>query len=154
MKTLLHFTLTITFLLYPAVGLQAAVILQPNEDVMTSAFFFPPDSVRGYPGDTRPVFRVSTDNAFGVGPETIYLSFDSVFNPGDYTGPVDSAMLSMESVDGVFGANADALNPFIVSAQGVNLNPLTSITDDTNLGGPLVHWIFSITTFFQQMLRP
>lgn len=106
-----------------------------DEDVMTSAFFGGEDKVRGYAGDARPTFRVATDEAFGVGPETIYLDFSSI-DLSVYTGPI-TATLTMQSKDGEFGANAGAGNPFTVSAQGVNANPLTSITDDTNPGGAI-----------------
>ncbi|MEM8495596.1 MAG: hypothetical protein AAF663_09450, partial [Planctomycetota bacterium] len=51
--------------------------INPTEDVMTSAFFQGPNQVRGYAGDARPTFRVSSDLAFGVGPETVYIGFDS-----------------------------------------------------------------------------
>ncbi|MEM1097186.1 MAG: hypothetical protein AAGH92_00215, partial [Planctomycetota bacterium] len=120
----------------PATESSATTVINPVEDVMTSAFFFPPDSVRGFAGDNRSVFRVSSDLAFGVGPETIYINFDA----NDFTGlatPVTSAILTMQSVDGLFNANASVSDPFIVSAHAVSADPITSITDDTNLLGPI-----------------
>ncbi len=130
-------SLTAALFVVLAVEPARAAIIAPDEDVMTSAFFSGSDLVRGYAGDNRPVFRASSDNAFGVGPETIYVDFSSE----DFTafaGPV-TAILTMQSVDGGFGANAGPGNPFTVSAHGVNANPFTSITDDTNPGGP-VSW--------------
>lgn len=120
----------------------AATVINPSQDVMTSAFFSGPDFVRGYAGDGRPTFRVASDNAFGVGPETVYLDF-SGFDASQYTAPVASAIVTMTSVDGGFGANANASTPFTVSAHGVISNPFTSITDNTNPSGP-VPW----DTFF------
>jgi len=114
----------------------ATTIITPTQSAMTSAFFQGSDLVRGYTGDNRPIFRVSSDNAFGAGPETIYLDF-SAFTPSDLTEPVTSAILSLTSVSGGFGADATATNPFIVSAHGVNANPFTSITDDTNTNGTI-----------------
>jgi hypothetical protein len=115
-------------------------IVPVANDVMTSLFFTGTDLVRGYAGDGRTVHRVSTENPFGtVGAETIYLSID----PGEFTGlsePVAKAVLSLESVDGGFGANADAANPFTVSAHAVDTDPLTAITDDTNPSGP-IDWL-------------
>lgn len=45
--------------------------IDPVEDVMTSAFFFGPNFVRGFAGDDRSTFPVASHNAFGVGPQTI-----------------------------------------------------------------------------------
>lgn len=104
----------------------------PNESVMTSAFFFAPNFVRGYAGDNRPVMRVSSDNAFGVGPETIYLDFTG-FSPMSF----QTVVLSMESMSGGFGADADAANPFTVSAHAVSTDPFATIIDDTNPGGTI-----------------
>lgn len=136
MKTLKAFAaLVLAASSYPAA---AASIVSPLEDVMTSAFFFPPgtpDAVQGFAGDDRSAFRVSNDSAFGVGPETIYVTFD----PADFAGfsnPV-RATLSVQSVSGGFGADANATNPFTVSAHGVTADPIASITDDTNPGGPI-----------------
>lgn len=131
-------TLSILGILAVAVTAPAATIVAPTEDVMTSAFFFGPNFVRGYAGDDRPTFRVSSDNAFGTGPETVYIGFD----PSDfaaYGAPVASAVLSMQSVDGGFGANAGPADPFLVSAHAVDADPFTSITDNTNPGG-LIAW--------------
>jgi hypothetical protein len=117
----------------------AGMQIDPVEDVMTSAFFSGPNYVRGYAGDNRNVHRVATDNAFGVGPETIYITFDAA----DFTGltsPVPSATLTVQSASGGFGADAGPGNPFTVSAHAVNADPLASITDDTNPGGP-ISWI-------------
>ena len=108
----------------------AATIVNPDQSAMTSAFFQGTDLVRGFAGDNRPTFRVSSDNAFGTGPETIYLDFSSV-----NLSAVNSAILTVQSVDGGFGANANSDNPFIVSAHGVDLNPFTAIIDDTNPTG-------------------
>ncbi|MEM7402392.1 MAG: hypothetical protein AAF304_10635 [Pseudomonadota bacterium] len=114
----------------------SAVTITPNEDVMTSGFFFGPDFVRGYNGDNRSVLRVSNTNPFGTtAAETVYLTFDAN-DFASFTGPV-TANLSVESVSGGFGADAGPGNPFTVSAHAVNADPLTSITDDTNPAGPI-----------------
>lgn len=123
----------------PATAARAAVI-PVVEDVMTSSFFQGANTVRGYVGDARPTFRVSTNDPFGtVGAETIYLTFD----PADFAGfggAVPKALLTLESTPGGFGADAAADAPFTVSAHAVDADPLTSITDDTNPGGT-IHWI-------------
>jgi len=120
--------------------LKAASILAPKQDVMTSGFFTMGDFVRGYPGDTRPTFRVSNDGAFGVtGAETIYLSFDSA-DISTFSSQVTSAFLTITSKSGGFNADAGAENPFLVSAHGVNADPITSITDNTNTSGT-VDWL-------------
>jgi hypothetical protein len=114
-------------------------IINPTEDVMTSSFFTGTNLVRGYPGDNRPVMRVSTDAAFGnAGGETIYLAFSAADFAG-FGGPV-AATLTMQSTAGGFNADASAGNPFTVSAHAVNADPLASITDDTNPTGP-IHWL-------------
>lgn len=121
--------------LLSAAPARAAVTIDVAEDVMTSSFFQGANTVRGYAGDNRPVFRVSTANPFGTsGAETIYLVFDYDFSALD--GPV-SAILTMQSTDGGFGANAGVDAPFTVSAHGVGANPLTSIIDDTQPGGSM-----------------
>jgi hypothetical protein len=120
--------------------LPAAMVFNPDEDIMTSAFFFPPNSVRGYAGEGRDVFRVSNNDAFGLtGAETIYLSFQSA-DLSSYANPIDKAILTMTSVDGGFNANASGGNPFTISAHAVDTNPITSITDDTNPGGT-IDWL-------------
>ncbi|MEM0927600.1 MAG: PEP-CTERM sorting domain-containing protein, partial [Planctomycetota bacterium] len=111
-------------------------IINPTEDVMTSSFFQGSDQVRGYSGDARPAFRVSSDLAFGVGPETVYIGFDSA-DFAAISGPVASALLNVESTSGGFFADASAGNPFLVSAHAVDADPFTSITDDTNPGGSI-----------------
>lgn len=111
-------------------------IINPTEDVMASVFFQGPDQVRGYAGDARPVFRVSSDNAFGAGPETVYLAFDTA-DFAALSGPVSSATLNVVSADGGFGANAGPGNGFDISAHAVNADPFASITDDTNTAGPI-----------------
>ncbi len=118
------------------------------EDVMTSAFFTSGDFVRGYPGDNRPTMRVASDNAFGTGPETIYLTFDAS-HFASYSGPVPSAILQVESVAGGFNADATPSNPFQMSAHAVTANPITSITDNTNPGGAIA-W----NTFFTNNILP
>lgn len=113
-----------------------AAILPVVDDVMTSAFFQGANTVRGYPGDNRSEHRVASDNAFGAGPETVYLTFD----PADVAalgGSVPQAILSVESVAGGFGADASPANPFAMSAHALALDPLASITDDTNPAGPI-----------------
>ena len=131
-----RFVLSTLCLVAPLSAASAATIVTPTEDVMTSGFFFAPDSVRGYAGDDRSTFRVSTDGAFGVsGAETIYIAFDSADFAG-YAGPVDSAVLTVQSKSGGFGADAGPGSPFLVSARGVTADPLTTITDDTNPTGP------------------
>ncbi|MEL7499761.1 MAG: PEP-CTERM sorting domain-containing protein [Planctomycetota bacterium] len=127
-------TLTVFLSLYCSYSaVRGDVVIAPTEDVMTSAFFQGADQVRGFVGDARPTFRVSSDNAFNAGPETIFLQFDAS-DFGSFSGPVSSAILTMESVDGGFNANASPGNPFLVSAHGVALNPLTSIADNTSGG--------------------
>ena len=117
----------------------AANTINPTEDVMTSSFFQGANSVRGYPGDNRPVMRVSTDAAFGnAGAETIYLSFDAA-DFAAFSGPVN-ATLTLQSIEGGFGADASATNPFTVSAHAVSADPFASITDDTNPGGS-ISWL-------------
>ena len=112
----------------------SAQTISPTEDVITSAFFQGTDLVRGYAGDNRPTLRVSSDNAFGFGPEQIYVQFSAV-DIAPFTNPVSNASLSLTSVTGNFGADASATSPFIVSAHAVNANPFTSIIDDTNPQG-------------------
>ena len=46
--------------------LPAAMVFNPDEDIMTSSFFFPPNSVHGYAGEGRHVFRVSNNDTFGL----------------------------------------------------------------------------------------
>ncbi|MEM9386778.1 MAG: VPLPA-CTERM sorting domain-containing protein [Pseudomonadota bacterium] len=120
----------------------------PDEDVMTSAFFFGPNYVRGYVGDVRPAFRVGTDNAFGAGPETIYLDFSSV-DLSSFDSSAVRATLTLRSVDGGFGANAGPGNPFTVSAHGVDADPFARIEDDTNPGGD-IFWF----DFFSENILP
>lgn len=119
----------------PALAVDIAV----DQDVMTSVFFTGTDLVRGYSVETnRPVMRVSNHNTNGTnGAETIYLTFNYDFST--FTSPV-VATLTMQSTEGGFGADASAGNPFTVSAHGVDADPLTSITDNTNPGGT-VSWI-------------
>lgn len=126
----------------------ASTQIDPAEDVMTSAFFFGPNFVRGYTGDARNVHRVATDNAFGAGPETIYITFNSSDFSG-FSGPAPSAILTLESASGGFGADASASMPFTVSAHAVDTDPLPAITDDTNPGGP-IDWL----TFFNNNILP
>lgn len=122
--------------LVPATVARAATI-PVVEDVMTSSFFQGANTVRGYAGDNRPTFRVSTTDPFGtMGAETIYLTFD----PADFTGlggAVPKALLTLQSISGGFGADAAADTPFTVSAHAVDANPLISITDDTNPSGTI-----------------
>ncbi|TWT90536.1 hypothetical protein Mal64_09280 [Pseudobythopirellula maris] len=126
----------------------SATTIPVLEDVMTSAFFQGTNLVRGYDIDDRPPHRVASDNAFGAGPETVYLTFDpSLFAPLGSSAP--QAILSVESVAGGFGAEASPANPFQMSAHGVALDPLASITDDTNPAGPIA-W----TDFFANQILP
>lgn len=126
-----------------------AITINPAEDVMTSNFFIGDDRVRGYPADGRNAHRVSPDNPFGVtGAETIYISFDFDF-PGTFSGPILDATLTVQSVAGGFGADAGPGNPFTVSAHGVDADPLTNITDDTNPAGP-IDWL----TFLNNNVLP
>lgn len=113
-----------------------SVDIAPTEDVMASAFFRGSDAVRGYVGDSRPTFRVSSDNAFGTGPETIYLQFDAA-DFSSYANPLGRATLTMTSVKGGFGADAGAGDDYLVSAHAVNADPFASITDDTNASGAI-----------------
>ena len=111
------------------------MVFSPDEDIMTSSFFFPPNSVRGHAGEGRDVFRVSNNDAFGLtGAETIYLSFQSA-DLSFCANPIEKAILTMTSVDGGFSANASGGNPFPVSAHALDTHPITTITDDTNPGG-------------------
>ena len=128
-------TLAAWALLSLSAPLHAAVTLDAREDVMTPSFFIGANTVRGYAGDNRPVLRVSTPEPFGSsGAETIYLVFDHDFSL--FTGPV-TARLTMTSVDGGFGANASAGQPFVVSAHGLTADPLASIIDDTQPDGSM-----------------
>ncbi|MEM6329015.1 MAG: hypothetical protein AAF790_02080 [Planctomycetota bacterium] len=113
-----------------------AAVMNPVEDVMTSGFFFAPNLVRGFAADNRPTLRVSNDAPFGVAPETTYISFDAAEFAG-FAGPILSATLTVESVTGMFGADAGPMNPFTVSAHGVTADPISSITDDTDPSGPI-----------------
>jgi hypothetical protein len=132
MKFIATFALLVASVATPQ--LAAAVIVPVQEDIMASSFFQGTNTIRGYAGDNRPVFRVSTNDPFGtVGAETIYLTFDPAQFSG-LTGPVN-ATLTLQSTDGGFGANAGSGNPFTVSAHAVASNPLTTIIDDTNPGG-------------------
>ena len=131
-------------------ALAQAVTIPVQEDVMTSAFFSGPNFVRGYAGEVpaRNVHRVSSDDAFGTGPETVYLAFD----PAEFVGfsaPVPRAILTMQSADGGFGANAGPGEPFKVSAHGVDADPFTEISDDANLGGA-ISWL----DFFNNNILP
>ncbi|PHS33058.1 MAG: hypothetical protein COA95_01755 [Methylophaga sp.] len=116
-----------------------AVTINTIEDVMTSTFFYPPgtsNAVQGYDGDGKTTFRVSTNEPFGTsGAETIYLSFDSSDFAGFSAG--SSAILTMQSAKGGFGGDADAANPFTVSAHAVTADPISSIMDDTNAAGTM-----------------
>jgi hypothetical protein len=120
-------------------ALAASTIIPVTEDVMTCSFFTGADLVRGYGAESnRPTFRVSTDSAFGLnGAESIYLNFGYDFS--SYSGPV-TATLTMQSVAGGFGSDATENSPFLVSAHGVNANPFTSITDNTNPTGT-INWL-------------
>lgn len=125
-----------------------ALVIDPDEDVMTSAFFTGTNLVRGYAGDNRPTLRTSTDGAFGLaGAETIYIDFAS-YDFSSLSGPY-TATLTLESISGGFGADAGPGNPFTVSAHGVAANPFTTIADDTNPGGTL-SWL----TFYQTLIQP
>lgn len=124
----------------PVGQVAAADVIPVTEDVMTSVFFQGANRVRGYAAESnRPVMRVSNHNTNGTtGAETIYLSFDYDFST--YAGPIYNATLTMQSTDGGFNANAGVGNPFLVSAHAVAANPFASITDDTNLSGP-ISWL-------------
>lgn len=122
----------------PVTPAMADTVYQPSESVMTSSFFQGTNTVRGYAGDARPVFRVSTNDPFGAaGAETIYLTFDQDFSV--FTGPVN-AFLTVTSIAGGFNADASAESPFTVSAHGLSANPLASIMDDNNPGGT-INWL-------------
>ncbi|MEM9176171.1 MAG: PEP-CTERM sorting domain-containing protein [Myxococcota bacterium] len=113
-----------------------ALTVAPVEDVMTSPFFSGTDLVRGFAGDGRVTHRVSNTDPFGLpGEETIYLSFDGI-DLSSFTGPI-TATLTVQSTSGNFGADAGPTNPFLVSAHGVDADPIASITDDTNPSGPI-----------------
>ncbi len=147
MKCCVFFAMATFAVLLGSTATSAATI-PVVEDVMTSAFFGGPDFVRGYVGDGRLVHRVASDNAFGVGPETVYLTF----NPSDFSvlgGPIPKAILSVESAAGGFGGDATPANPFEMSAHAIDTDPLTAITDDTNPGGP-IDWF----AFFNNNILP
>ncbi len=148
MQKLANVTLATMIAISVHQGLVQAVTIPVQEDVMTSAFFGGTNRVRGYAGDFRNVHRVGSDAAFDVGPETIYLTFDSA----DFTGlggPVPQAILTMQSTEGGFGGDGGPGNPFVVSAHAVDTDPLTEITDDTNPGGP-TDWL----TYFNNNILP
>jgi PEP-CTERM motif len=132
-----------------ATSVSQAAVIPVVEDVMTSGFFTGTNLVRGYDADDRNAHRVSTDGAFGsVAAETVYLTFDPAQFAG-FGGPVASAILTMQSTNGGFGGDASTGNPFTVSAHAVNADPLASITDDTNPGGP-IDWV----SFFNGNILP
>ena len=136
MKTISQLTAAALTALIIGQSPASATTINPVDDVMTSGFFTGTNLVRGYAGDNRNVHRVSTDNAFAVtGGETVYITFDSA-DFASIGGPVTQALLYVQSVSGGFGADADALNPFTVSAHALSTDPVASITDDTNPGGP------------------
>lgn len=117
----------------------AETVIPVDLNVMTSGFFQGTNVVRGYAGEGRTVERVSTHQAFATaGAETVYLTFD--FDFASLSGPVPQATLRVESVPGGFGADATPSLPFLMSAHGLSADPITSITDDTNSGGP-IHWV-------------
>lgn len=122
----------------PAVSATAATYTV-DQDVMTSPFYFGTDKVRGYDADNRPSHYVTADNPYGFGaPATIYLDFSSI-DFSSFAGQEVKAMLSMESVKYSSYASGTADSPFKVSVHGVDANPFTSITDNTNPSGP-VSW--------------
>ncbi len=135
-----RFALFLTLATVLATATAQAATIAPVEDVMTSSFFTGTNFVRGYAGESRPTFRVSSHEPTGLtGAETIYVKF----NPSDfasYTTPVASASLTLTSISGGFGFDASAASPFTVSAHAVNADPFTSITDDTNPGGT-ISWL-------------
>ncbi len=134
-------------LVFASVTIAGSVTIEPTEDVMTSGFFQGDNLVRGYSGDNRPVHRVSTNEPFGTGgAETIYMTFD--FDASQFSGPVPAAFLSVESISGGFGADAGPGSPFTVSAHAVSVDPIESITDDTNPGGT-IDWL----TFFNDNIE-
>lgn len=118
----------------PSAPAVAVAVIPVTEDVMTSSFFQGANKVRGYAAESnRPVLRVSSENPFGTpGAETIYLFFDHDFSA--YATPV-VATLTLQSTAGGFGGDAGPGHPFLVSAHGVDADPLASIIDDTNPAG-------------------
>jgi hypothetical protein len=128
----------------------ASTTIAPDEDVMTSGFFMGADMVRGYDADNRATHRVSTPNAFlPNAAETIYITFD----PNDFsafTAAIPEALLTVTSISGGFGADANAVTPFLVSAHAVDTDPIAAITDDTNPTGP----IDRLTFFNNNILAP
>lgn len=136
----------------------AEVVIAPTEDVFTSGFFFPPgtpNAVQGFDSDVplRNLLRVSSPAPFGIqNPEVIYLQF----NPASFSslgGSIRSARLTMTSVDGGFSANASATMPFLVSAHGVNSDPLSIILDDDNAGGFLTSFEYFQTQILAAPLQ-
>lgn len=129
---------TATFVLHSAAQ---ATVIPVVEDVMTSGFFTGANLVRGYSGEARNVHRVSTNGPFSTpGAETIYLTFDSA-NFSGFSSPVASAILTMQSVAGAIGYDADLANPFTVSAHAVDTDPLTAIIDDSNTTPGTISWV-------------
>lgn len=145
-KLLASLCLAAAALAAPLAGAQT--VIPVDEDVMTSSFFFAPNTVRGYASEAnRPVLRTSTDGAYGLpGAETIYLTFDYDF--ASFSGPVD-AKLTMQSTAGGQNADASPDNPFLVSVHALSANPLTTIVDDTNPGGT-ASWL----NFYQNSILP
>lgn len=132
-------TVTVVCIVTSISNSQASTNFSVDEDVMTSSFFQGANSVRGYAGEGRNVFRVSSNNPFGSpGAETIYLNFNNA-DFSSFSGAVH-AELTMQSVAGGFGADAEASNPFTVSVHAVNADPLVDITDDTNPDGD-INWL-------------
>lgn len=137
-----HSMMAVVTVLGMAISMSSAVASTTyavDEDVMTSSFFQGTNKVRGYAGEGRNVFRVSTNNPFGTsGGETIYLDFGGA-DFSAFSGSVQ-AELTVQSASGGFNGDASAGNPFTVSAHAVNANPIASITDDTNPSGA-INWL-------------
>ena len=119
-----------------ASSLQAQIVIPVAEDVMASGFFQGENLIRGYADESpiREAHRVSSNEAFGVGRETVYMTFEYDFAS---LGQVQSATLHVASVDGGFGAEGSSENPFGMAVSAVSENPLTAITDDTTPGGTI-----------------
>lgn len=95
-------------------------------DYMTSGFFVGPNFYRGNEaGSARSTNRATSTSIFGVAGENAYFNFD--FNPGDYSGPVGSAVFRVEVVSsGFYGEDltADAAE---VSLHRLTADPLAAI---------------------------
>lgn len=114
----------------------ANTIVPVESDFFTTAWAFGAPFVRDAGRDSIGVSTVdpflfdgTADQAWE---ETTYFTFN--FNPGDYSGPVASAVLRVETVLRSFGTYPNATEPFAISAQRVLDDPTT--IDGSLASGP------------------